>query len=161
MRTLSVLYNQADLQLSGTSGAIPRPGGPEPLQNTVFGEAWAFYHVKFPPSPSDGGQPAPRAIVLYTPLEQVEQVFHIPAGHFSQDPTPRAMNLSHIRDITGIFTGPKSGKAYILRKHPALEALSFVSREVDRTISGDDVSAGGNTTTARPLSDADEEHVVC
>ncbi|KJA26463.1 hypothetical protein HYPSUDRAFT_132751 [Hypholoma sublateritium FD-334 SS-4] len=83
--------------------------------NLIFGEARAFYKV----SEKFGNH----ILAVYTPLQEIKKIFHIPRGKWNPD-TPMVLEVSSIQSLVGIWVGILSKEVYILRKHPGLQLLT-------------------------------------
>lgn len=83
--------------------------------NLIFGEARAFYQL--------GERFGGRKLALYTPLQEVKKIFHIPRGKWNPQ-APEVLEITAIKSLVGIWVGVLSKEIYILRKHPGLQLLT-------------------------------------
>jgi len=89
------------------------------MQPRVFGESLAFYTVY------DQKTGRTADVVVYTPLEKVSQPLPtVLQGRWPITPSIKAMEVSQIEAVVGIWEAKESKYVYVLRKHPGLLALT-------------------------------------
>jgi hypothetical protein len=143
-----VFYNPNTDSIGKATNPLVREGAP--ISSPIFGEAQAFYTLKFTDEASSlySSNTVDCIMAMYRPLENVQQDFSCISGTWSSSGVHRFLDCTRIHALVGIWQVPNSPtrKAYILREHPAFRMLSDVlHQELDTEdhVEGGDVGDGG------------------
>ncbi|KAH6896188.1 hypothetical protein BKA70DRAFT_1116701 [Coprinopsis sp. MPI-PUGE-AT-0042] len=146
---ISRQYRWFEVCTSNLQAVDPVAGEPYHGSNSrklIFGEAQAFYTIKFTDksSPLASDKSADCILAMYRPLESIKEDFNCISGTWALEGKESFITCTSIHALVGIWQVPTSTtKVYILRKHPAFRMLTDVLHQEQSTGEPGD-QGGGN-----------------